>query len=91
MELYRRQYPWGVVTNGFLLDERRLESLLASGMHSITVSIDGFEEQHNWMRRHPQSFAKASEAIRLLAEREGFLWDVVTCVNKRNLAELPQI
>ena len=66
-ELYRREYPWGLVTNGFLLDERRLESLMASGMHSITVSLDGFEEQHNWIRRHPQSFARATEAIRLLA------------------------
>jgi MoaA/NifB/PqqE/SkfB family radical SAM enzyme len=67
LELYRREYPWGLVTNGFLLDEKRLDSLMASGMHSITVSLDGFEEQHNWIRRHPQSFEKATQAIKLLA------------------------
>ena len=39
IELYRREYPWGVVTNGFLLNEKRLNSLLASGMHSITVVV----------------------------------------------------
>ena len=89
LELYRREYPWGVVTNGFLLDERRLQSLLASGMHSITVSLDGFEEQHNWIRCHPQSFAKATEAIRLLAQQKDLLWDVVTCVNPRNYPTLP--
>ena len=88
LELYRREYPWGVVTNGFLLGEKRLESLMASGMHSITVSLDGFETEHNWIRRHPQSFEKATQAIRLLAARRDVLWDVVTCVNPRNYPQL---
>ena len=90
LELYRREYPWGLVTNGFLLDERRLESLLASGMHSITVSLDGFEEQHNWMRRHPQSFEKATQAIKLLVQQKGLLWDIVTCVNPRSYPHLKE-
>ncbi len=90
LELYRREYPWGVVTNGFLLDERRLNSLMASGMHSITVSIDGPENEHNWIRRHPQSFEKATKAIKLLTQQKDLLWDVVTCVNPRNYPTLPQ-
>ena len=90
LELYRREYPWGVVTNGFLLDEKRLASLMASGMHSITVSLDGFEEQHNWIRRHPQSFEKATNAIRLLAQTKDILWDVVTCVNPRSYPHLKE-
>jgi len=88
LNLYRRGYPWGVVTNGFLLNQQRLENLLASGMHSITVSLDGFEEQHNWIRRCPQSFEKATQTIRLLAQTKDVLWDVVTCVNSRNYATL---
>ena len=87
-ELYHREFPWGVVTNGFLLDERRLESLMESGMHSITVSLDGFEAEHNWLRRHGQSFERATEAIRLLARQKEILWDVVTCVNPRNYPTL---
>ena len=90
LDLYRREYPWGLVTNGFLLDEKRLESLMASGMHSITVSLDGFEEQHNWIRRHPQSFEKAVEAIKLLAQQKDVLWDVVTCVNPRSYPHLQE-
>ncbi len=90
LELYRREYPWGLVTNGFLLDERRLERLMASGMHSITVSLDGFEEQHNWIRRHPQSFEKAVEAIKLLVRQKDLLWDVVTCVNPRSYPHLEE-
>ena len=88
LELYRREYPWGLVTNGFLLDEKRLDSLMASGMHSITVSLDGFEDQHNWIRRHPQSFAKAVEAIKLLVKRKDLLWDIVTCVNPQSYPHL---
>lgn len=87
-ELYRREYPWGVVTNGFLLDEKRLQSLMASGMHSITVSLDGFEQQHNWIRRHPQSFEHATKAIELLARQKDLLWDIVTCVNPQNYIQL---
>ncbi|MBQ8704633.1 MAG: TIGR04133 family radical SAM/SPASM protein [Bacteroidales bacterium] len=90
LELYRREYPWGLVTNGFLLDEKRLESLMRSGMHSITVSLDGPEEQHNWIRRHPQSFEKATQAIRLLTQQKDLLWDVVTCVNPRSYPHLKE-
>jgi MoaA/NifB/PqqE/SkfB family radical SAM enzyme len=84
LELYRKGFPWGIVSNGYLLDKTRLESLIASGMHSITISIDGLEESHNWMRRTPQAFEKAMEAVRLLSAEREILWDVVTCVNQKN-------
>ena len=90
LELYRRGYPWGVVTNGWLLDARRLESLMAAGVHSITVSIDGLEDEHNWLRRREGSFARATESIRLLAAQDEVLWDVVTCVNPHNIERLAE-
>ena len=89
-ELYRRGYPWGVVTNGYLLDEERLQSLIKSGMHSVTVSLDGLEEHHNWLRQHEDSFARATHAIGLLAAQHEVLWDVVTCVNPRNIDRLAE-
>ena len=90
LELYRRGYPWGVVTNGYLLDRVRLQSLMESGLHSVTVSLDGPEEQHNWLRRHDGSFARATEAVSLLAAQHEVLWDVVTCVNPRNIDRLAE-
>ena len=90
LELYRRGYPWGVVTNGYLLDRVRLQSLMESGLHSVTVSLDGPEEQHNWLRRHEGSFARATEAVSLLAAQHEVLWDVVTCVNPRNIDRLAE-
>lgn len=91
LELYRRGFPWGMVTNGFLLNERRLDSLLRSGMHSITVSLDGLQAEHDWMRQTPHGFERASEAIRLLGQTDDLLWDVVTCVNPRNYHQLEEI
>ena len=58
-ELYKRQFPWGIVTNGMLLTEQKLDSLRAAGLHNITISLDGLEESHNWMRGNPLSFARA--------------------------------
>ncbi len=90
IELYRRGYPWGMVTNGYLLDSARIESLWNAGLHSVTVSLDGLEEQHNWIRRHPKSFEKATQAISLLAHQKDIIWDVVTCVNPRSYPKLEE-
>lgn len=86
--LYDRGYPWGIVSNGLLMTRERLDSLLAAGMHTATISLDGFEEAHNWLRRHPKSFEQALNAICLLAEETEITWDVVTCVNQKNIEDL---
>lgn len=90
LELYRRGFPWGIVSNGYLLDQRRLDSLLNSGMHSITISLDGFEDDHNWIRQNSHSFERASNAVKLLTHTPDLVWDVVTCVNPHNFPSIPQ-
>ena len=89
--LYRREYPWGMVTNGMLFTEERFRQLYAAGLRSVAVSLDGNEEDHNWMRGHVSSFKNAMRAIRLLASQERVVWDVVTCVNNRNVQYLTQL
>jgi radical SAM enzyme (rSAM/lipoprotein system) len=90
-QLYDWGFPWGIVTNGMLLNKQRLNSLINSGLRSITVSLDGLEASHNWLRNHPNSFKKAFEAIKLLTSTKGLRYDVVTCVNPCNFEELGQI
>ncbi|MDR1543229.1 MAG: TIGR04133 family radical SAM/SPASM protein [Prevotellaceae bacterium] len=90
-ELHKRGYPWGIVTNGMLLNEKRLKSLLQSGLRSATVSLDGLENSHNWMRNSPQSFKNAVKAISLLANTPNFRFDVCTCTTHRNISELEKI
>jgi radical SAM enzyme (rSAM/lipoprotein system) len=90
-ELYKRGFPWGIVTNGMLLDEKRLKSLLQAGMGAATVSLDGLQEVHNWMRASPLSFKNAVRAISLFASVENFRFDVCTCTTQKNISQLSQI
>ena len=90
-EIRRRGFGWGMVTNGWLYDETKHAELMAAGMGSATVSLDGLETSHDWMRGVPGSYARAVEAIGLMAAEPRLNADVVTCVNQRNIAELPRI
>ena len=84
-------FRWGIVTNGMLYDEARHRELLAAGLGSVTVSLDGLEATHNALRNHPQSFQRALRALQLIATAPQLHYDVVTCVHTNNLPELPQL
>ncbi|MCL2325681.1 MAG: TIGR04133 family radical SAM/SPASM protein [Proteobacteria bacterium] len=88
LALYRREFPWGLVTNGMALDEKRMESLLRAGLHSITLSLDGFEADHNYIRRNEDSFRRAVRALDLMIQAPEIVYDVVTCVNQNNIKQL---
>ena len=90
-EIYRRGYAWGVVTNGLAFDEQLFHTLVDNGLQSITISLDGLEHEHNWLRANPDSFACASEAIRVAAHERRVETIVVTHVNQRNIDYLPQL
>lgn len=90
LSLYRREYPWGIVTNGLALDARRFDSLLASGLHAMTVSLDGFEPQHTYIRQNPRSFEHAVEAVRMAAAEPSIAFDVVTCATPALMPRLDE-
>lgn len=64
---------------------------MAAGLHSMTISLDGFAEDHNWLRGHPESHHNALEAIKMLVHEPELTWDVVTCVNRRNYPYLDEL
>lgn len=87
-----RGFYWGMVTNGMLLSEKRMTELMDDGLDALSVSLDGLKNEHNWMRRHEQSFDKAVDAIKLVVKHKGHLsYDVITCVNQRNFHQLPEL
>ena len=90
-QIYERGFPWGMVTNGLYLTTKRFGALMDAGLHSMTVSLDGLEQNHNWMRGHKDSFARVSDALDLMAAEPRLVYDVVTCVNERNYNELPAL
>ncbi|MDD4972413.1 MAG: TIGR04133 family radical SAM/SPASM protein [Paludibacter sp.] len=91
-EIYRRGFPWGMVTNGYGLTPVRFSTLLKSGLRSITISMDGLNpETHDWFRGKKGSWEKAMNAIELVTSTPDLMYDIVTCVNKRNINDLEAI
>jgi len=84
-------FNWGIVTNGFFYTPLVHKNLLASGMGSITLSIDGLKPTHNWLRSDDQSFDRAAAALSLITSAPRLAYDVVTCVHQKNIDELEQL
>lgn len=80
-------FHWGMVSNGMLLDEKMCNQLLDAGLETIAISLDGFEDAHNWLRGNSSSFSMAERAIKVLVNKK-ITWDVITCVNQKNFAYL---
>lgn len=90
-ELYKREYPWGMVSNGLFMTEKRLNNLINSGLRSVTISLDGLEDTHNRMRGNDKSYKQAFNAITQLANTEDIVYDVVTCVTSNTFSQLQDI
>ncbi len=90
-QLYDRGFPWGIVSNGLILTPERFDKLLKAGIHNLTISLDGPEAEHNWMRNNPASYSRALDAIKMVAADGSLNFDVVTCVNRRSLPKLEEI
>lgn len=87
----KRGYRWGMVTNGLALTPERLETLLRSGIKTISISLDGLENSHNALRNHPKSFSHAVRAIDLVSQQKKLTFDVITCVSELNIHQLQEI
>jgi radical SAM enzyme (rSAM/lipoprotein system) len=91
-EIYKRGFPWGMVTNGFGMTPTRFNSLLNAGLRSITISLDGLNpETHDLFRGKNGSWEKAMAAIELVTQTQDLMYDLVTCVNKQNIDDLEAI
>jgi len=60
-------------------------------MGSLTLSLDGMEDNHNWLRQNKNSYSNAIRALHLITATKRLYYDVVTCVNPHNFEELDEI
>ncbi len=90
-EIRKRGMRWSMVSNGHLYDEKKHNSLLNAGLGALTISLDGLEDSHNWLRNSKNNFARVDRAIDLATSSPRLNFDIVSCVNKRNFAELTEI
>lgn len=85
-------YSWGMTTNGTLIqNEETVRQLKDAGMKSVSISIDGLEETHNWFRQSINGYEKAIKAVKLLSEGKFYNLMVTTVVHKRNINELDEL
>lgn len=96
IEIVRRGYAWGIVTNALALTAERFNSLVAAGMSSMSLDLDGLEEEHSFLRRNAESFERTTAAIHIAADfmyrnPDRFLFDVITCVHPKNLPNLTSL
>jgi radical SAM protein with 4Fe4S-binding SPASM domain len=79
-------FPWGITTNGLMLDAKRLASLKAAGLSTIAVSLDGLEPEHDRLRDCPGAFRRVVGALeRLVSDPFYQAFDVICCVSTLNI------
>ena len=91
MRKHKRGFRWGMVTSGYELSPKRLCGLLNAGLSSLTLSVDGLENEHNWLRGNEMSFKKVDSAISFITNFHQITFDVVTCVNRQNYYQLKEL
>lgn len=57
-----------IMTNGLLLNERKAEILLESGITAMGISIDGIGETHDMIRGIKGAYERSSSAVKTLVE-----------------------
>lgn len=90
-KLRKLGFRWGIVTNGYALRPEVYNKLINSGLGAITLSLDGQEADHNWIRNREDAYVRAMNALDLILSYPRVQSDVVSCVNKRNVYQLPDI
>ncbi len=91
-EITALEFCWGLVTNGYAWTPDKMRQAYGAGLHSISVSLDGLSDEHDWLRGKEGAFSKAIETISML--RRYPYWkamDVVTCVHQRSLPTLDRL
>ena len=85
-------FPWGMTTNGTLIDERAAERLVSSGLRTVSVSVDGTRATHDAVRQVPGSFDGVLAGIRNLAHTGGLkALQATTVLNHQTIDEMDAV
>lgn len=85
-------YPWGMTTNGMLINDEIIKNMIATNMKTISISLDGLKETHESFRKVPNSFDKIITNIKKLQKVPSIkVVQVTTVANKKNLKELESL
>ena len=80
-------FPWGMTTNGTLIDSDQAARLRRSGLASVTVCIDGLQATHERLRRAPGCYRLALRGVQALNQANVPV-QVTSVIHKDNYCEL---
>lgn len=84
--------PWGMTSNGTLITKEVAHKLRMAGMRTISISVDGMKESHEWFRQSLGSYEKTISGIQNLLNEGGFSHvQITTVVHAKNIHELEQM
>ena len=81
-------FAWGMTSNGTLITREIARQLKKAGLRTVSISVDGLKENHEWFRQSPGSYEKTLEGIKnLLAVKISHV-QITTVVYHKNIDEL---
>ncbi|MCD7780761.1 MAG: radical SAM protein [Candidatus Gastranaerophilales bacterium] len=84
-----------LITNGLALNEELIESLIKNKLFLLSVSLDGYEKNHDINRNYDGLWNKVINNIELFNEKRHKktfpMLDIKTCVFESNLDDLPKL
>ena len=63
-------FTWGMTSNGTLIDKETARKLRKTGLRTVSISVDGLKENHEWFRQSPGCYEKSIEAVKALESQE---------------------
>ena len=80
-----------LITNGLAVTEKTVDDFARIGFRDVGVSFDGTEKTHNYIRQRDDSYEKAVDALRMMAEKDSFQFCAVSQISNFNFGEIDQI
>lgn len=83
-------FSCGITTNGTLIDQHTALRIVESGIGSVTFSIDGTRDTHDWFRCQKGAFTKAITGIQNLISVSGdrISTQITSVIHKKNIHQL---
>ena len=81
-------FAWGMTSNGTLITPEVAKKLAETGLRTVSISVDGLRENHEWFRQSPGSYDKTIEGIKNLLDVNISHVQITTVIYHKNIGEL---
>jgi radical SAM protein with 4Fe4S-binding SPASM domain len=79
-----------IITNGYRLGDKEIRQIKHAGLTNVCLSIDGMEENHNYIRNKADSFRRVLDGLKTL-RNNGIHIAVVTTLIDSNFHDLEEL